>query len=380
MGGLCRRQSRGGVLGDVSVSSPARTEVDVKSIVRDTVWTTASMLGMSRLARRLNRNRVRILMYHAVVPDHAPFQRWTHLPQQSFEWQIAYLQRNYNIQPLAEVVACMRAGEVVAPNTAVITFDDGYESVYRRAFPVLQRRRVPASVFLTTQLVESQQLLWTSRLFLAMRATKRTRLLLSDLRSPGADLHAMKFPELVFSSVAERDAAADQLRRWLKYLPDDRRVALLAAIEQQLQVSEYPDFACEFAPLTWDQVAEMKLSGLVQFGAHSQTHPILSRLPDSQLHSEVFGSCQAVKERCGSDGLHFAYPNGERGDFNEDTKRVLQRAGAGSGLSTIEGLCRAGDDLFELRRIGVGSDMSKGRFAAMCSGLESGVKRRMGRL
>ena len=39
-----------------------------------------------------------------------------------------------------------------------------------------------------------------------------------------------------------------------------------------------------------------------------------------------------------------------------------------------------GDDLFELKRIGIGADVGRGRFAAMCSGLESGFKRKMGRL
>ncbi|MGK0302505.1 MAG: peptidoglycan/xylan/chitin deacetylase (PgdA/CDA1 family) [Planctomycetota bacterium] len=352
----------------------------VKSIVRDAMWTTAGLLGMSWVARCLSRNRVRILMYHAVVPEDSLFARWTHLPQKSFEWQVGYLKRNYDVRPLSEVVASMRAGKVVAPNTAVLTFDDGYDSVYRRVFPLLQQHGVPASVFLTTHFIDSQQLLWTSRLFLALRATKRTRLSLSDLRAPDADLHGLDFPELVFASDSERDAAADQLREWLKHLPNDRRVTVLAAIEELLGVTQYPDYQKEFSPLTWAQIDEMHQSGLVEFGAHSQTHPILSRLSHPQLQAEVLGSCEVVKNRFGSAGVHFAYPNGGREDFNDDTKIVLERAGADCALSTIEGLCRPGDDLLELRRIGIGSDMTKGRFAAMCSGLESGLKRRMGRL
>ena len=100
----------------------------MKSIMRDTMWSTASMLGMSRVARRLSRDRVRILMYHAVVPDDVPFERWTHLSEQSFEWQIGYLKRNYDVRPLSQVVSAMRAGEVLPKNTAVVTFDDGYRA------------------------------------------------------------------------------------------------------------------------------------------------------------------------------------------------------------------------------------------------------------
>ena len=352
----------------------------MKDIVRDTMWGTASMLGMSRLARRLSRKRARILMYHAVVGDDAPFRRWTHLAEKDFVWQIAYLKRHYDVRPLSEVVAAMRGDEVLAPNTAVVTFDDGYRSVYHRAFPILQRFGVPASVFLTTQFVDSQQLLWTSRLFLALRATRCTSLRLRELDAPGADLRSLDLPELSLHDASARDAAADQVRKWLKHLPDERRIAVLAAIEAHLGVTEYPEFQDEFAPLTWDQVDEMHRSGLIEFGAHSQTHPILSRLSDPQLQTEVLGSCEAVQSRLGGDSLHFAYPNGGREDFNEQTKLVLRRAGADCALSTIEGLCQSGDDLLELRRIGIGADMTKGRFAAICSGLESGIKRRMGRL
>lgn len=43
--------------------------------------------------------------------------------------------------------------QAIPPGTVMITFDDGYESVYRYAFPVLKRYHFPATVFLITSLV-----------------------------------------------------------------------------------------------------------------------------------------------------------------------------------------------------------------------------------
>src|SRR5207244_10396360 len=36
---------------------------------------------------------------------------------------------------------------------AAVTFDDGYRDVYERAFPLLQRKGIPAAVFVVTDLV-----------------------------------------------------------------------------------------------------------------------------------------------------------------------------------------------------------------------------------
>ncbi len=342
----------------------------MKGLARDTVWSTAGLLGLTRLARRLSQHRVRILMYHAVVADDAPFSRWTHLPLSRFRWQVQHLAQNYDVRSLSEIVTAIRDGQPLPTNAAVITFDDGYGSVHQRAFPELQRHGLPASVFLTTEFVDKQQLMWTSRLFLALRATPRQRL----------SLPTLGFADLRLGTEAERDRVDEQLRRRLKGMTDADRVSALRLIEDELQVQTYLDYAREFAPMTWAQVRAMQATGLFEFGAHSVTHPILSRLPQAQLQHEVLDSCDTIRHELGQPHVCFAYPNGQADDFNEATKMLLRHAGAPCALSTIEGLWRPGDDLLALPRIGIGNDMSNSRFAAVCSGLESGCKRRLGRL
>ena len=38
-------------------------------------------------------------------------------------------------------------GEPVPPYVVVVTFDDGFESVYEHAWPVLREFRIPATIF-----------------------------------------------------------------------------------------------------------------------------------------------------------------------------------------------------------------------------------------
>ena len=55
-------------------------------------------------------------------------------------------ERGYRTVNLADIADGMRKGLSFPEQSFVITFDDGYRSVYDAAFPVLQRYRMTATV------------------------------------------------------------------------------------------------------------------------------------------------------------------------------------------------------------------------------------------
>jgi peptidoglycan/xylan/chitin deacetylase (PgdA/CDA1 family) len=104
------------------------------------------MLG-SRAAGRFG-----ILMYHRVAHrvDGVEPPTWNVTPGQ-FRRQLAgLLERGFRAWPLSRLIAAHRAGRDVPPRTFAVTFDDGQESVYRHAWPVLKELGVPATLFLPT--------------------------------------------------------------------------------------------------------------------------------------------------------------------------------------------------------------------------------------
>jgi peptidoglycan/xylan/chitin deacetylase (PgdA/CDA1 family) len=69
----------------------------------------------------------------------------------TFEQQMNWLVRNgYRVIRLGELAAFLAGEQALPPRAVVITFDDGYESVYRHAFPVLRRLGLPATAFVYT--------------------------------------------------------------------------------------------------------------------------------------------------------------------------------------------------------------------------------------
>lgn len=97
------------------------------------------------------RHTVPILMYHYVNDGHAGSLSVT---PENFERQMKYLKdRGYAVISLDAFIEGKRLGRDFARNTVVITFDDGWEDNYTKAFPILKKYEMPATIFLISQLV-----------------------------------------------------------------------------------------------------------------------------------------------------------------------------------------------------------------------------------
>ena len=136
-----------------------------------------------------------------------------------------------------------------------------------------------------------------------------------------------------------------------------------AVLEQLLKklgrVSVQGDEALEM--LSWEEVEKANAEGLMTFGSHTHTHPILSQCPPERQRFELQTSRQVMIDHLGRGDL-FAYPNGSPADFTGETKRLSREVGYECALTTIRGVNSPKSDHYELRRVGVGADMSFSEF------------------
>ena len=70
-----------------------------------------------------------------------------------FERHLDCIGRHFQFVSLDEIGAHVLSGEPFTQPVAAITFDDGYQDVYENAFPVLERKGIPAAMFVVTDLV-----------------------------------------------------------------------------------------------------------------------------------------------------------------------------------------------------------------------------------
>lgn len=106
--------------------------------------------------------------------------------------------------------------------------------------------------------------------------------------------------------------------------------------------------------LTWDQVREIAAAG-IECGAHSVRHPKLDALPRAVAAAEIRWSKAMIEDRLGRPCATFAYPYGF---YDAGVRRLVRRAGFTSACAVRFCLSGPGDDLFGLRRLKIGPEMT----------------------
>lgn len=99
--------------------------------------------------------------------------------------------------------------------------------------------------------------------------------------------------------------------------------------------------------LSWDEISEMQASGSIRFGAHTLTHPDLTRLPAGQVESEVRDSKSIIEDALGVPVVCFAYPYGR---YDERSREIASRHFE-CACSDRLGLITAKSDAFALERV-----------------------------
>lgn len=206
-----------------------------------------------------------ILTFHAVddTPSVIAF------PPSLFRRGLQMLSRTgFRTIPLTEAIECINRRELFPDRAFVITFDDGYESVYRHALPVLRDLNFSATVYLTT----------------GTNATGRF----------------------------------------------DKR---LPSLENRLMLS-------------WGEIHEMQKYA-IEFGAHTLTHPDLTKLSRQQIELEIGDSKKRIEDATGAQVSSFAYPFGRF----DDRSREIARQYFANACSDKLGIAGVKSDIYALERV-----------------------------
>lgn len=315
------------------------------SIRRAALHSAALFAAGSGLTRALEARRLRgrdhrlfILEYHDISLDGSEFEG--SISQARFRRHLEWLGKRYQFSTLGEASERLASAAGLDRDLVVLTFDDGYEGNFTGAWPVLESEGVPAAIFLTTGFIDGKEL-WFD---LARRCLDAAKTSPSSLSAPARDGLVALFGRW------PRKTDSESLVQHLKYMDPEVRSALLGKLE-----TSPLDLAPRALPLSWDQVREMQKGG-IEFGGHTVTHPILSLLSKGEQESEIVQSRQRILEETGVLPMTFAYPNGSRQDYTEETVKILSQAGFQAACTTRRGSNRPHGDSLTLRRIGVGSD------------------------
>jgi peptidoglycan/xylan/chitin deacetylase (PgdA/CDA1 family) len=287
-------------------------------------------------ARWLKRRRLRILMYHRFA-DRA-----------AIDAQCAHIRDHYSPISLTRAAEGLLNGNAWPDNALVVTVDDGYHDFYRNAYPAFREYGIPATVYLVSEFLDGRIWLWVDQVRWAY------------LNSQAA-----------LGSHEQRLKAALTAIETAKQMPNAQRLAWLEALPGELGVNIPGQPPAEYEPMTWDDVRAAANGGM-DFGAHTCTHPILSRLAgEGDLTSEIGGSKRRIEDQLGRAVEHFCYPNGSPGDFTDAAVEVVRQSGFRTATTTTVGLVSPTADVLRLPRIGVQPELEERYFAECAAGIRA---------
>ena len=243
---------------------------------------------------------LRVLTYHRVLePDAAEASNPSLVSATPavFAEQMRHLARRYRVLPADEVASAYRAGRRLPERAVLITFDDAYRDVGEIAWPILRRFGLPATVFVPTAFPDEARPFWWDRLHHAIRTTA-----CSALDGVPPDPLPLRTPEA-------RRATLRALQGRVKAMPHADAMRLVDEVCDRLGVAQAPTSNVH----GWDELRQLAGDGMT-IGAHTRTHPALTRLPLPEARAEIRGSRDDVRREIGVVPVIFAYPFGAHDD------------------------------------------------------------------
>jgi peptidoglycan/xylan/chitin deacetylase (PgdA/CDA1 family) len=259
--------------------------------------------------------------------------------------QCAFLQERYTPIALPEAIGCLQRQERLPRNAIAVTVDDGYADYLQFARDCFLAYGIPTTVFVTEKFIDGAHWLWFDRIEHAIRVSKRSEIQISAGEWGGPIRTRM-------DAETERAAAAKTLIKYAKELASPEVEPFVVAIERAAEVNLPLHPTGEYAGMNWDDLKELSASGTVTIGAHTATHPILSRLAGSaELTDEIAGCRKRIENKLGMPVSLFAYPNGRPSDIDAEVVSAVKEAGYQAAFTTTPGVNRRRVNLLIMKRI-----------------------------
>lgn len=258
------------------------------------------LLSMGHYARRLRTDAfpgVAVLCYHGVRADDWPSGSMVfeglHVRVSELEAHCRWLRETCHPISLADWRKSLDGGPSLPARSVLLTFDDGYHSIFTLALPILRHYAIPATVFVCSDPVERRGLLWYDAIGRAFGEEEVERI----KSLPFDEWQALN--EKWSHAVAENDPHA------------------------HLTVAEIQALA--------------KVPG-IEIGNHTAGHPILARASREEQLEQIARNNARLEGWTGRPVKAFAYPDGRPGqDYTDTSVKLVKDLGFDIAFTTRHG-------------------------------------------
>jgi len=273
-----------------------------------------------------------VLGYHRVVEDFTRESRYSIpamlISSRMLEKHLDWLGQHYQFVSMREACSRLTSREPFPRPSAVVTFDDGYQDFHQNAMPLLNRKGIPATVFVVTGLVGTDKpqihdalyLLLATAQFLWRKPAEEFAALLSTL--------GIRTQEpLNFQSLFSQNPFA-LTGKLLDLLRGSDIQCIVQALEAGLPGRIFEPEGLR--PLSWQMLKDMRQKEF-EIGSHTATHALLTNESMVKVLQELKSSRLELEAGLGDKVPYFSYPDGR---FHSQVVSAVKSCGYAFAFST----------------------------------------------
>ena len=271
----------------------------INNLVNTILRLSANTVGFERLLHFSGKKLI-LPFYHSVsnssLPHISPLYRHKSVTQ--FEADLDFIMKYFTPVSLEDVYSFSKGEKQFSSPSFHLTFDDGLREVYSEVFPILQKKGIPATVFVNPDFVGNKAL------FFRYKAA----LLIDELKN----LSINELPVFPF------DSSIKTKERWVDWI-------LATHYHQSEQLDQlaillnidFDKFLTETKPyLNLEELKILSQNG-IEIGAHSMNHPLYRLISVEEQIRQTTESVAWVSQYFQPKTLAFSFPFTDDGVKNE---------------------------------------------------------------
>ena len=247
---------------------------------------------------------VMVMLYHRINDYTAQNLSYLTVSNSNFEQHLQFFTSKYQTLKINEDWSNLKK------NGVVITFDDGYADNLINALPLLEKYNIPATVFVTTLNIDTNNEFWWDRLSFDYTFLPETFWLPENKQI----VSKMQWSNFRISETLKKKSNIEKLK-WLEQFE---------AINN-IKFKPRP----EYRSLSIQELIDLAKHPLITIGLHTESHYELANLTFDEQKIEIETNISKLKELGVSDCEFIAFPHGS---YNSETFRVMEMLNIKAGF------------------------------------------------
>ncbi len=318
-----------------------------------------------------------VVTYHGVLPEGYqiidPQLDGNLLTAETLHQQLRYLKAHYEVIAPEDFLGYCQGKAASLSRAVLLTCDDGLQNNLTEMLPVLEAVEVKCLFFVTgASLEEKATMLWHEQLYLQLLAARDAFTLELDEVGFRDSVRGLSAKRVLWWKLVELLSACDANRRW--QMLDRVRQQLGLPDSWDAEYRENPLLARRLLTLRPLELRQLAAAGMC-IGAHTTSHPRLSRMSDALAMSELSENRRRLEQALGQEIWALAYPFGDSAAVSAREIEFARQSGFRCAFLNEESAVGAGQNWFALPRVHVTREMNLAELEAHISGFHSSLKR-----